>query len=252
MHRAARCPPQEKRSRLLRRFQNQGVALRKPPLIDAGICPPRVVCADHGVPALAGLGGAAVSATSALPTVGPGPETPILPPGWRTTAVAPCAPLPTGSFRMAFAGVWSCFYGGEIIFRKKIPCHIKRNLLTFVEQKWNASYQWTGQRLRMPYPRIARYGTSRQGFATSGRSGSYIRWTRQPPGGAIRFKELRRATPDLSQKMPTAAPEDTRRGRLCHPHRMPGSPAEGRICAARPGTSAASAHRRPDRVGTGK
>ena len=174
------------------------------------------------------------------------------PPGWRTTAVAPCAPLPTGSFRMAFAGVWSCFYGGEINFRKKIPCHIKRNLLTFVEQKWNASYQWTGQRLRMPYPRIARYGTSRQGFATSGRSGSYIRWTRQPPGGAIRFKELRRATPDLSQKMPTAAPEDTRRGRLCHPHRMPGSPAEGRICAARPGTSAASAHRRPDRVGTGK
>ena len=149
-----------------------------------GFAHPGVYALITAPPALAGLGGAAASATSALPTVGPGPETP-LPPGTgrRTTAVAPCAPLPLGSFRMAFAGVWSCFYGGEIIFRKKIPCHIKRNLLTFVEQKWNASYQWTGQRLRMPYPRMARYGTSRQGFATSGRSGSYIRWTRQPPGG---------------------------------------------------------------------
>ncbi len=196
---------------------------------------------------------AAASATSALPTVGPGPETP-LPPGrdGAPRPSPPVPPLPLGSFRMAFAGVWSAFTGGEIIFRKKIPCHIKRNLLTFVEQKWNASYQWTGQQLRRPYPRMARYGTSRQGFATSGRSGSYIRWTRQPPRGAIRFKELRRAAPDLSQKMPTTAPEDTRRGRLCHPHRMPGSPAEGRICAARPGTSAASAHRRPDRVGTGR
>lgn len=94
-------------------------------------------------PALAGLGGAAASATSALPTVGPGPETPLPPPGWRTTAVAPCAPLPLGSFRMAFAGVWSCFYGGEIIFRKKIPCHIKRNLLTFVER--NGMHHINGQ-----------------------------------------------------------------------------------------------------------
>ena len=68
-------------------------------------------------------------------------------------------------------------------------------------------------------------------------------------GGPIRFKELQREIPDISQKMLTVT---LRRGRICNPYRIPRSSTTGWICVDAMHTLPASPYRCADRLGQRK
>ena len=159
----------------------------------------------------------------------------------------------------------------RIFLKKNFPLIFKRSLLTFVDRYeiqsfMNRTIIEDSQHPECPIRNILARISDKWSLLV-------IYTLDRSDKQAIRFKELQREIPDISQKMLTGPPSawpgpsgsspDSnenvdchppcfRRRRLHHPHSLSRSAASSGICTDNPGTFADSTYQCSDRMGSGK